>query len=349
MKDLSVQKVLSIDSMLQISRGAVIGISHVNKFGRNPIIDTATDPEDIWDAGGLWVPPTAARTHNIASSSANDAGTVVSTGTADTGSNTTTLYDASADFVGDGVAAGDVVLNDTNTDHSVVSSVTDANTLALEHTHHHHKGFFSHESVGFNDGDTYRVVTPASTGASVIHVYGLDSDMYEAEEFIVMNGTNNVATTRTYWRIYRLHNDGAASRTVSNVGNITATAVTDATVTAQINAGNGGTGMAMYTVPKGKTAYMTNFYGSMTQKTAANSADITLRQTKFAGPGGAGSVVEHFESVNNAGTSHFQNFFIPYKRFEEQTDIWVRCDEVTANATSISAGFDLILVDNQSL
>lgn len=40
-------------------------------YGRNPDVDTA-NPEDIWDPGGLWVPPTAARIHDIVSTDAND-------------------------------------------------------------------------------------------------------------------------------------------------------------------------------------------------------------------------------------------------------------------------------------
>lgn len=40
-------------------------------YGRNPDVDTGA-PEDIWNVGGLWVPPTAARIHDIVSDDAND-------------------------------------------------------------------------------------------------------------------------------------------------------------------------------------------------------------------------------------------------------------------------------------
>jgi hypothetical protein len=330
------------DFMLEVAKGNVPGHSHINKFGRNSDIDTATDPEDIWGAGGLWVPPTASRTHDIASSSANDTGTLVSTGTADTNSNTTTLYDAAADFVTDGVAAGDAVLNDTNYDHSVVISVDDLNTLTI------HKSVHSidpgHTVVGFNAGDTYRVVTPASTGASVLHIFGLDSDMAEAEEFIILNGTNNVATTRTYWRIYRMHVDGAAGRTVSNVGSIAATAQTDATVTAQMNVGNGQSGMAIYTIPAGKTGYITGVYGDLVRSKSA-VASLTLRETPMASTDGAGSRVQHFFGLEAAG-GHYHHSFSPPKKILAQTDIWIRCDEVSADNVDISAGFDVLLIED---
>lgn len=45
----------------------------VNKFGRNTDIDTTTDPEDVWDAGGLYPDETAASVHGVTSASANDA------------------------------------------------------------------------------------------------------------------------------------------------------------------------------------------------------------------------------------------------------------------------------------
>lgn len=38
---------------LRVPAGVVSGVSGVNKFGNNPLINTATDPEDIWDAGGV--------------------------------------------------------------------------------------------------------------------------------------------------------------------------------------------------------------------------------------------------------------------------------------------------------
>ena len=67
----------SKDYALEVARGNVSGVTSVNKFGRNTEIDAAVTA-DIWDGGNtgdvslLWVAPTQARTHTIASTSASD-------------------------------------------------------------------------------------------------------------------------------------------------------------------------------------------------------------------------------------------------------------------------------------
>ncbi len=60
------------DFILEVQKGNVAGHSGVGKFGRNTDIDNANN-EDIWDGGGIWVAPTTARTHDIASDSTSDA------------------------------------------------------------------------------------------------------------------------------------------------------------------------------------------------------------------------------------------------------------------------------------
>lgn len=69
------------DPHLELARGNIAGLAHINKFGRNPDIDTAaanTIGRDIWDggiAGGAdWAAPTTARTHQIVSTDADDDG-----------------------------------------------------------------------------------------------------------------------------------------------------------------------------------------------------------------------------------------------------------------------------------
>ena len=68
------------DFSLEASRGNIPGISTINKFGRNIEIDSGVTA-DIWDGGHtvasggvslIWVAPTQARTHTIASTDAND-------------------------------------------------------------------------------------------------------------------------------------------------------------------------------------------------------------------------------------------------------------------------------------
>lgn len=320
-----------------VPAGDILDYSSINKFGRNSDVDTADTPEDLWDGGGIWVPPTTAKLHDINSSSIYDNGYVVSGGVAGAGGSFEKLVDADATFVTDGVSVGDSILNDTNIDHSMVKSVVSETELTLQHTHEH---------TPFAAGDSYRVVRADLHGMSVLHIQGLDENMSEAEEFIVMDGLASVVTSRTYWRIHRMHSDGASSRSTTNVGEITATAQTDATVTAQVSAGKGQTLMAIYTVPAGKTAYMTKFYASLNKAGSAGTANVSLRQTKFAEVDGTGTIVEHYLGLGTAGSSIIEHKYTPYKRFEERTDIMMRAEEVSANDMDISGGFDLILVDN---
>jgi hypothetical protein len=75
---------LSFDAKLDISKGIVADHKTVNKFGRSPDVDDHAT--DIWDgaiagnAGDLWVAPTVARQHFIASTSASDDGSPVGVG-----------------------------------------------------------------------------------------------------------------------------------------------------------------------------------------------------------------------------------------------------------------------------
>jgi len=326
------------DFFLGVKEGKYPGYSAIEKFGHNGDIDTGTTPEDVWDGGGLWVPPTAARTHDIVSTVAADVGVVRASGTA-TGGSTTTLVDSGATFTLS-VSAGDVVINDTTVEHSVVVSVTDT-TLTTEPTRH--------SGVLASSGDSYRVVDATSTGASIVHIKsGLDSDFTPQQEFIVMNGTTDVPTVNTYYRIDRMHLDAAASGSASNVGTITATAQTDATVTCQIDPAEGQTLMAIYTIPKGVTAYLYRLWGSLGRKGSSADAlvDCQLWVTPHARSGKSGGRVAYPLNMNARGNSFMEQAFKTAPKFEHETDLVVRCIYTSDSNIKISAGFDLILVDD---
>ena len=61
-------------SGFDVAAGNVPGESAFSKFGRNPDINTASDPEDVWNGGGLYTgfPLGAAETLEIFSSDVND-------------------------------------------------------------------------------------------------------------------------------------------------------------------------------------------------------------------------------------------------------------------------------------
>lgn len=186
---------IAIDAGLTLSAGLINDRTVGNKAGRNTDVDIGT--EDVISQGGLYVPPTVARVHNIVSSSASDAS--------------------------------------------------------------------------------------AGVGARTISINGLDANYADISETVTLNGVTPVATVNSYIFINRMLCTTVGT-SATNVGNITATAVTDATISAQISAGEGQAQLGVYQVPLGKTMYFFGFNASARiNGGGAGTAVLQLMTRTFGG------------------------------------------------------------------
>lgn len=243
------------DINYEVALGNVPGVFAVNKFEFNPDIDTDTDPEDLWTNGGLWVPPTQARVHNVVSTNAND--------------------------------------------------------------------------------------TSAGTGARTITIFGLNANFDLIQEELDLNGTSNVATTNEYIRIYRMSVSRFGS-SATNAGDITATAVTDATISAAIGAGNGQTEKAIYTIPNGFIGLLTQYSGFIS-RTAPSGANVGIGlYVRVFGAGGY--TIKHRASISIDGNNPFENNFTTPIVIPSKSDVKLTCISVSDSNTGVGGGFNLIVV-----
>ncbi len=186
-----------------------------------------------------------------------------------------------------------------------------------------------------DDGD------PAGVGARTLRVFGLtDWDTAEVSEDITLNGTTNVPTVNAYVIIHRMRvlTKGATS---VNVGNITATAQTDGTITAEIYAGQGQTQMAIYGIPSTQAAYMTSFWAGLNKATAGD-VDIYLRENPEPGDELLNFLIKHTFGVSTTGESYVRHPFDPYHKIPGPAIIKLQGRGTPANM-DVSAGFDLIV------
>lgn len=188
--------------------------------------------------------------------------------------------------------------------------------------------------------------SPVGDGARTVEISGLTAwNTAETSEVITMNGTTDVPTASAYVIIHRMEvlTKGA---TDVNVGVITATAQTDGTVTAQINAGQGNTQMAIYGVPSTQTAYMTGFYIGILRASGATAIiDFSLLSNMEPDAELLNFSVRHKSGLSSAASSDIQHFFMPYKKFVGPTIIKMQGNGSALNLDA-NAGFDLIIEDN---
>lgn len=181
---------------------------------------------------------------------------------------------------------------------------------------------------------------PAETGAFTVLIKGLDSNWAEISETVTLNGTANVNTVNSYIRINEMRVVTSGTDNV-NAGNITATAATDATITAVILAGKGRTQQAIYSVPANYKLYVNKLYASMRKGTAANvNADVLLYARGGADAASSSWTVEEELWIYLDGSNVVNQRFDPPLVFEEKTDVRVSVEGCSANDTAFSGGFD---------
>jgi hypothetical protein len=189
-----------------------------------------------------------------------------------------------------------------------------------------------------DDGD------PAGVGARTLRVFGLtDWDTAEVSEDITLNGTTNVATANSYVIIHRMRVLTKGATNV-NVGNITATAQTDNTITAEIYAGQGQTQMLIYGIPSTQAAYMSSFWAGL-NKATEGAADIYLLENPEPNNELLNFLIKHTFGLKSLGKSYVRQPFDPYHKIPGPAIIKMQGRGTPANM-DVGAGFDLIVKDN---
>lgn len=191
-----------------------------------------------------------------------------------------------------------------------------------------------------DDGD------PAGVGARTIQVYGLTSwSTAETSEVITLDGTTPVNTSNSYVIIHRMKVLTKGATNV-NVGVITATAATDGTVTAQINAGEGQTQMAIYGIPSIQTAYMKSFYGTVNKSGGTvGTVNFSMKVNPEPDVELTQFLTKNTRGVQSTGTSSGIFEFDPPFTISGPAIIKIS-GEASSNDLEASAGFDLYLENN---
>ena len=187
---------------------------------------------------------------------------------------------------------------------------------------------------------------PVGDGARTIRIFGLKNwDTAESNEDIILNGTSNVATSNAYVLIHRMRVLTKGATNV-NVGVITATAQSNNTITAQINAGKGQTQMCIYGIPSTQKVHMKRLYGNVNKAGgAAGLVDVTLLFNPEPDAELTRFLVRHTFGLQTVGTSALTISYSTPKILEGPGIIKIQVLSGTANM-DVSAGFDLIIVDN---
>jgi effector-binding domain-containing protein len=153
------------------------------------------------------------------------------------------------------------------------------------------------------------VSSNAADTAVVITVNGLDASYNVISENVALNGTTNVNTTKSFFRINNMQTYSGNA-----VGNVTA--INGGVTYAKILAGQGDTQMSIYTVPAGYTFYQT-YYQADSNTSVTSGAYAKLRT--YLVDNAAGGVIHALSQ-----TAFVQNLTVPLQfplAFSEKSDI----------------------------
>lgn len=110
-------------------------------------------------------------------------------------------------------------------------------------------------------------VKTSGTGAWTVQVYGLDANYVEQNEIVDLTGQTEANTTLSYLRVFRMivrtGGTGGENAGILYVGTGTVTTGKPAVVYSLVEAGFNQSLQAFWTVPLGKTFFLTHIFGSI--------------------------------------------------------------------------------------
>ena len=185
----------------------------------------------------------------------------------------------------------------------------------------------------------------AALQGELVEVQGLDADW----ELVVQNATLDGSDTTTavtlatpLIRVFRMR---VLSATVAT-STIRVHNTAETQDYAVISTGEQQTLMAIYTIPAGCTGYLVSYYAYHNPVT---NQDPTSNQTRLWAKdnvNGYAKQLKHTVGLPTGGG--FEHFFLPYPSYQEKTDIFIDASPV-GKAADVSAGFDIIIVDNDRI
>jgi len=197
--------------------------------------------------------------------------------------------------------------------------------------------------------DIDTIVSSSASDTGEVEIQGLDGNYDIATQTATLFGQTSVSLDTPLFRVFRVKNIGS----VDLVGKVYTYATSSITsgvpddprkVRAVTDDGNNQTEMAIYTIPAGTTGYMRSFFAATAGANKNSNYVIKLR----ARPLGGVFQLKHRTALADLGTSHFQHPYIEPEIFLEKTDIEMTVQVLASGVTaaSVSAGFDIVLVDN---
>ena len=187
------------------------------------------------------------------------------------------------------------------------------------------------------------IVSSSASDTFNVTVVGLDTNWNEVEQTVALAGTDGQALTTSLRRCYRMWNASATAAvgTVQCGVSDTTSSFSAANLRAQITIGYEQSLMAVYTVPANKTAYLVDWFAEIDKASGAGAVDFSI----FAREDGGVFRIKEQQGTQTTGSSVLNRTYTVYPSFPGKTDIEIRAEGSTTNF-DISAGFDLILVDN---
>lgn len=186
---------------------------------------------------------------------------------------------------------------------------------------------------------------PLGVGLQIVTVKGLTAwTSVEVSEDIIMNGTTDVPTVNAYVIINSIvaKEWGSAG---PNVGIITATAVIDLSVTAQIEPDAGRSLMAIFGFSSLETVLVGEMFTSLVKGQAGTDTSVKLLVNQHCDTQLAGFVTEHTCGLRQVGSSRGTKNFKFFKKFLGPAIIKVQVLTDFSNV-EISADFDIVKILN---